>query len=223
MRLTDDNIMNLEKSFRKELCAEMFRHEAIIESQKSNLSTISLEPFLNSGVIPAQAARAQPISEWERRTHMSGKLVITLATTSLMLLGSNSANAAMTEAECQTRYTSIDSANHGYVMETEAPTYFAFYHMGNKQVTDGKLAKDVFLKDCATGFYDVAQADKDAPISGANSFTETQAKDRIVAHGGSVVSSLKKDDKGIWRGTATIDSTQQNVAVDYKGNVVFTK
>ena len=154
---------------------------------------------------------------------MSDKLVITLATTSLMLLGCSSAQAAMTEAECQTRYTSIDTSKHGYVVESEAPSYFAFYRVGNKEVTDGKLNKDAFLKDCAAGFYDVAQADKDAPLSGANSFTETQAKDRIVAHGGSAVSALKKDDKGIWRGTATMDSTQQNVAVDYKGNVVFTK
>ena len=154
---------------------------------------------------------------------MSDKLIITLAATGLMLLGCSSANAAMTQEECLTQYSSIDTANHGYVMETEAPTYYAFYRMANKDVADGKLSKDTFLKDCTAGFYDVAKVDKDAPLSGANSFTESQAKDRIVAHGGSAVSSLKKDDKGIWRGTATIDGAQQNVAVDYKGNVVFTK
>ena len=154
---------------------------------------------------------------------MSHKLSITLATAGLMLLGFSSANAAMTAAECQTKYTQVDTANHGYIVESEAPAYFAFYRLGNKEITDGKLLKDRFLKDCTAGFYDVSQVDKDAPLAGANSFTETQAKDRIVAHGGSAVSALKKDDKGIWRGTATIDSAQQNVAVDYKGNVVFTK
>ena len=154
---------------------------------------------------------------------MSNKLIITLATTSLMLLGSASAYAALTEAECQNQYTTVDTAKHGYVVESEAPAYFAFYRMGNKELADGKLPKDTFLKDCAAGFYDVAKADKDAPLSGANSFTESQAKDRIVAHGGSAVSALKKDDKGIWRGAATLENTQQNVAVDYKGNVVFTK
>ena len=154
---------------------------------------------------------------------MSEKLIITIATAGLMLLGCTPANAALTAAECQTRYTSVDKANHGYVMETEAPSYFAFYRLENKEIADGKLNKETFLKDCAAGFYDVADVDKDAPLAGANSFTEGQAKDRIVAHGGSSVSALKKDDKGVWRGTATIDAAQQDVAVDYKGNVVFTK
>ena len=54
---------------------------------------------------------------------MSDKLIITLAATGLMLLGCSSANAAMTQEECLTQYSSIDTANHGYVMETEAPTY----------------------------------------------------------------------------------------------------
>ena len=154
---------------------------------------------------------------------MLNKLGVTVATASLVVLGYGSANAAMTAAECQTQYTHIDTANHGYVTEAEAPAYFAFYRIGNKEVTDGKLQKEMFLKDCAAGIYDVAQMDKDAPLAGANSFTENQAKDRIVAHGGSAVSALTKDDKGIWRGTATIDSAPQKVAVDYKGNVVFTK
>lgn len=109
------------------------------------------------------------------------------------------------------------------MVESEAPSYFAFYRLGNKQVTDGKLAKETFLRDCQAGVYDVTETDKDAPLPGANSFTEGQAKDRIIAHGGSAVSALKKDDKGIWRGTATVDSGSQTVAVDYKGNVVFTK
>ena len=154
---------------------------------------------------------------------MSEKIIIAIATAGLIVLGCTSAKAAMTAAECQTRYTSADMANHGYVMETEAPSYFAFYRLGNKEIADGKLSKDTFLKDCTAGFYEVANVDKDAPLAGANSFTEGQAKDRIVAHGGSAVSALKKDDKGVWRGTATLDAAQQNVAVDYKGNVVFTK
>ena len=31
---------------------------------------------------------------------------------------------------------------------------------------------------------------------------------------------MTKDQKGIWRGTATKDGKNVNVAVDYKGNVV---
>ena len=153
---------------------------------------------------------------------MSGKFIVVLATITFTSLPFSSAHA-MTDADCQTRYTSVDKSKHGYVLETEAPSYFAFYRLGNKQLTDGKLPKDTFLKDCVAGFYDVTATDSGAPLPGANSFTEEQAKDRIVAHGGYTVSDLKKDDAGIWRGTAMIDSAKQNVAVDYKGNVVFTK
>src|SRR5262249_8393571 len=58
------------------------------------------------------------------------------------------------------------------------------------------------------------------PLPGANSFTEAQAKSRIEAQGFVSVSSLKKDDQGIWRGTAMKDGKTVNVALDYKGNVV---
>lgn len=59
-----------------------------------------------------------------------------------------------------------------------------------------------------------------APVPGANSFTEDQAKSRIRDAGFSHVSALTKDDKGIWRGQATKDGKTTNVALDYQGNVV---
>jgi len=59
-----------------------------------------------------------------------------------------------------------------------------------------------------------------APVAGANSFTESQAKARIEARGFSNVSALKKDDKSIWRGTAMKDGKSVSVALDYQGNVV---
>jgi putative membrane protein len=59
-----------------------------------------------------------------------------------------------------------------------------------------------------------------APVPGANSFTEDQAKSRIQDAGFSDVSALTKDDKGIWRGRATKDGKTTNVALDYQGNVV---
>jgi putative membrane protein len=62
--------------------------------------------------------------------------------------------------------------------------------------------------------------DAGAPLEGANSFTQAQAKDRIMAMGLSGASALTKDDKGIWRGTAQKDGKTVNVAVDFKGNVV---
>jgi putative membrane protein len=41
-----------------------------------------------------------------------------------------------------------------------------------------------------------------------------------MAYGFSNVGGLKKDDDGIWRGTATQDGKPTIVAIDYKGNVV---
>jgi hypothetical protein len=59
-----------------------------------------------------------------------------------------------------------------------------------------------------------------APVEGANSFTEDQARSRIESRGFTSVSKLTKDDKGIWRGTAMKDGRQTQVSLDYQGNVV---
>lgn len=59
-----------------------------------------------------------------------------------------------------------------------------------------------------------------APVEGANSFTEAQAKDRIAQAGFTAVSALKLDEQGVWRGTATKDGKSTPVGLDYQGNVV---
>ena len=59
-----------------------------------------------------------------------------------------------------------------------------------------------------------------APVAGANSFTEGQAKSRIEAHGFTSVGQLKKDRDGVWRGTATQAGKSVKVSVDFQGNVV---
>jgi hypothetical protein len=59
-----------------------------------------------------------------------------------------------------------------------------------------------------------------APVAGANSFTEGQAKSRIEDKGFKNVSGLKKDDAGVWRGKADRDGKPVNVSVDFQGNVV---
>jgi hypothetical protein len=58
-----------------------------------------------------------------------------------------------------------------------------------------------------------------APVAGANSFTEGQAKARIESRGYSNVSALTKDDRGVWRGMAMKDGKPVQVALDYQGNV----
>ena len=62
--------------------------------------------------------------------------------------------------------------------------------------------------------------DPNAPLPGANSFTETQAKQRIERAGFTQVSNLKKDDQGIWRAAAKHGDKKTNVALDFRGNVV---
>ncbi len=64
-----------------------------------------------------------------------------------------------------------------------------------------------------------SSADKNAPLPGANSFTEGQAKSRLEANGYSNVGALKKDDNGVWKGTATHSGAKVNVSVDYRGNI----
>jgi hypothetical protein len=58
-----------------------------------------------------------------------------------------------------------------------------------------------------------------APVPGANSFTEGQARSRIEEAGFTGVTELRKDDEGIWRGRATRGGQQVGVALDYQGNV----
>ncbi len=59
-----------------------------------------------------------------------------------------------------------------------------------------------------------------APVEGANSFTEEQAKTRIEEAGYSDVKDLKKDDKGIWMASGMKDGKSVMIAMDYQGNVV---
>ncbi|PDT44156.1 PepSY domain-containing protein [Sinorhizobium fredii] len=58
-----------------------------------------------------------------------------------------------------------------------------------------------------------------APVAGANSFTEAQAKERIEEAGYTDVAGLKLDDKGVWQARAMKDGKSVSVALDYQGNV----
>jgi hypothetical protein len=63
-------------------------------------------------------------------------------------------------------------------------------------------------------------ADPGAPLSGANSFTEAQAKSRIEQLGYTNITGLSKDVNGVWRGKASKSGQVQDVALDFRGNVV---
>ncbi len=57
------------------------------------------------------------------------------------------------------------------------------------------------------------------PAHGANSFSMREAGRRIARHGFTQVADLRKDENGVWRGTAMMQGSKANVWLDYKGNV----
>ncbi|AOF93850.1 hypothetical protein [Sinorhizobium sp. RAC02] len=59
-----------------------------------------------------------------------------------------------------------------------------------------------------------------APVEGANSFTEDQAKERITEAGYADVTGLTLDDKGVWQAKAMKDGKAVAVTLDYQGNIV---
>ncbi|QOZ65932.1 PepSY domain-containing protein [Bradyrhizobium arachidis] len=67
------------------------------------------------------------------------------------------------------------------------------------------------------------QNNSDKPVSGANSFTEGQAKSKIEQAGYTDVTGLKKDDNGVWRGKASKGGASTNVSLDFQGNVNAAK
>lgn len=63
------------------------------------------------------------------------------------------------------------------------------------------------------------QNNSNRPVAGANSFTEGQAKSKIEEAGYTNVTTLKKDDNGVWRGKASKGGSSTDVSVDFQGNV----
>ena len=62
-----------------------------------------------------------------------------------------------------------------------------------------------------------------APVAGANSFTEGQAKSRIEDAGYASVTNLKKDGNGVWRGKASKGGAMTDVSIDFQGNINSAK
>jgi hypothetical protein len=128
---------------------------------------------------------------------------------------------AATDAECQTMWTKADVNKDGVLTDAESMRYAAAMRVHDKKLgPDGKLDQAAFLEACKADVYMTRKNDDGAPLKGANSFTEGQAKDRALSHGLSSVADLKKDGDGIWRGSAMQDGKSVQIAVDYKGNVV---
>ena len=146
-------------------------------------------------------------------------LVLALAAVSLAV-----PSWAATDAECQDMWKNADANRDGVLSDKESIRYVALMNVGNLTVaTEGRITQNEFMDACKGDTYAPHKSDAGAPLKGANSFTEGQAKDRAVGHGGvDSVSAMKKDDDGIWRGTGTQGGKTMQIAVDYKGNVVTT-
>ena len=128
---------------------------------------------------------------------------------------------AATDSECTDMWKRVDMNGDGVLSDAESLRYAAAMRVHEKAVpADGRISQSAFIEACRSDAFALRKVDAGAPLKGANSFTEGQAKDRAVAHGVGNVSELKKDDDGIWRGIGMQDGKQVQIAVDYKGNVV---
>lgn len=130
------------------------------------------------------------------------------------------ANAATDD--CAAEWNKADTDRDGVLTGVEANEYLAYLRV-RAQVApqDGRITQDRFIEACKGDLFKVEHAEPAAPIKGANSFTEGQAKDRAVAAGVRQISVMTKDDDGIWRGKGKKGDQDVAVAVDFKGNVVF--
>ena len=145
------------------------------------------------------------------------------AASALVLAGPLAGSAwAATDAECQDMWKQADANGDGVLSDRESIRYVALMRVGDRTVaTQGRITQAEFMDACKADIYSPRKTDAGAPLKGANSFTEGQAKDRAIGHGGvDAVAGLKKDDDGIWRGTGTQAGKSVEIAVDYKGNVV---
>ena len=75
-------------------------------------------------------------------------------------------------------------------------------------------------QNSAINSQDSSNRQVNAPVAGANSFTESQARSRIEKMGFADVTDLKKDDNGVWRGRAMKGGQMVDVSVDFQGNVI---
>ena len=75
-------------------------------------------------------------------------------------------------------------------------------------------------QNSAINSQDSSNRQVNAPVAGANSFTESQARSRIEKMGFADVTDLKKDENSVWRGRAMKGGQMVDVSVDFQGNVI---
>src|SRR6266404_2319129 len=135
--------------------------------------------------------------------------------------GAAPAAFAATDAECAAEWTKAYTNNDGVLSGVEANRYLAYMRIRTQaSPDDGSITQAKFMDACKGDIFRAAAPDPGAPLKGTNSFTEVQAKDRVVAAGYTDVTALTMDEAGIWRGNAKRGDQTLKIAVDYKGNVI---
>jgi hypothetical protein len=128
---------------------------------------------------------------------------------------------AATDTECAALWKQADTNGDNVLTGAEADRYLAWMRVQDRSPpSDGRITAMAFNEACLADTFKARATDAGAPLKGANSFTEGQARDRAAAAGFTEISEMKKDDNGIWRGSASREGKSVNIAVDYKGNVV---
>lgn len=144
-----------------------------------------------------------------------------VAPVAAMGVGLSSTAWASSDEHCAAEWKSADGNGDGELVGPEAERYLAYYRIrAQVEPVQGRIGRDEFMRACRNDVFMARAPEDGAPLKGANSFTEDQAKDRAKAAGFTAVSSLKKDGDGVWRGNAMKDGKATDIAVDYKGNVV---
>src|SRR5689334_6393072 len=115
---------------------------------------------------------------------MTSNKAILAGLTLLGLAGSLSISQAATNEECTAMWTQADTNRDGQLSGGEADRYSAWLRIANKTVPeDGVITQTMFMEECTGDVFLSAAAEEGAPFKGANSFTENQARDRIIAAG----------------------------------------
>ena len=128
---------------------------------------------------------------------------------------------AASDADCTAEWAQADANKDGVLHGPEADRYLAYIRIrAQTSPQDGKITQEAFMTACKADTFKAQAPEQGAPLKGANSFTENQAKDRAVAAGVNDVSTLQKDADGIWRGKGKKAGSDVQIAVDFKGNVV---
>lgn len=139
---------------------------------------------------------------------------ITLALAVILIAGSASAQAQGTTAK-GTPGNTAPGATSNAPMTGVSPSTGAMPSTGVVGRNTGTAAAAGDRNQAVT----TTSASAPQPARGANSFSTGEARRRIQRSGYTNVSGLKKDDGGVWRGTANKGGTSSSVWLDYKGNV----